>query len=42
MPPDVFVVAEHPCGWESLEVKATGKPWPLSDVGGGVIGLTIR
>jgi hypothetical protein len=41
-PPDVFVVVEHPCGWESLEVKGTGKPWPLSDVGGGVIGLTIR
>ena len=41
-PPDVFVVTEHPCGWESLEVKATGEPWPWKDVGGGMIGLTIR
>jgi hypothetical protein len=41
-PPDVFVLTEHPCGWGSLEVKATCKPWPLSDVGGGIIGLTIR
>ena len=41
-PPDVFVITRHPCGWGSLEVKATGKPWPLTDVGDGIIGLTIR
>jgi hypothetical protein len=41
-PPDVYLLTEHPCGWGSLEVKATGKPWPLSDVGGGMVGLTIR
>ncbi len=41
-PPEILSLTEHPCGWEALEVKATGKPWPLSDVGGGVIGLTVR
>jgi hypothetical protein len=39
-PPDVFVIAEHPHGLGSLEVKATGKPWPLMDMGGGMVGLT--
>jgi hypothetical protein len=39
-PPDVFVIAEHPCGDEALVEKATGKPWPLMDVGGGMVGLT--
>lgn len=39
-PPDVLVIAGHPCGWRALEVKATGDPWPLMDVGGGLRGLT--
>jgi hypothetical protein len=39
-PPDVFVITGHRCGWESLEVKATGKTWPLMDIGGGMIGFT--
>jgi hypothetical protein len=39
-PPDVLVITSHPCGWGSLEEKATGKPWPFMDVGGGMIGLT--
>jgi hypothetical protein len=39
-PADVFVITGHRCGWESLEVKATGKPWPLMDIGGGMIGFT--
>jgi hypothetical protein len=41
-PPDVLLLTEHACRWEALEVKETGEPWPLSDVGGGAIGLTIR
>jgi hypothetical protein len=39
-PPDVIVITGHRCGWESLEVKAAGNPWPLMDVGGGIVGLT--
>jgi hypothetical protein len=39
-PPDVFVIAEHACGDEALVEKATGKPWPLMYVGGGMVGLT--
>ena len=31
-PPDVFVITGHRCGWESLVVKGTGKPWPLMDI----------
>jgi hypothetical protein len=40
-PLDVFVVVEHEQHGEApLVVKATGKPWPLMDIGGGMIGFT--
>jgi hypothetical protein len=39
-PLDVFVSANHSHGLGSLEVKAIGKPWPLMETEGGMIGLT--